>query len=294
MFDFRYHLVSLTAVFLALVIGILVGIGISGRGFVDQAERKRLNGDIADLRSQLEFEKTRSGELQRRERADRDVIGAAYPVLVQARLKEKRVAVLFVGSADQALGFSVGQAVRDAGGQVSRSRALRVPIDAAAVEKRLAAVPALAGYVGDAQLPNLGRDLGRELVQGRETPLWDALSGLLVEEQSGAPLLPADGVVVLRTAAPQQGPTAVFLAGLYAGLATAGVPAVGVEGAESDPSAVPVFARARLSTVDGIETPPGRLALVLLLAGGEPGNYGVEQTATDGILPPLEPLPAGG
>lgn len=294
MFDFRYHLVSLTAVFLALVIGILVGIGISGRGFVDQAERKRLNREIEELRTQLAAQTERAGALRRREQAEQDVVEASYPVLVEGRLAAKRIAVLFVGSNDQPFAFAVGRAARDAGGQVSRSRALRVPIDAAAVEKKLAAVPTLAGYVGDAQLPNLGRDLGRELVQGGETPLWDALAGVLVEEQSGAPLLPADGVVVLRTAAPQQGPTAVFLAGLYAGLATAGVPAVGVEGAESDPSAVPVFARARLSTVDGIETPPGRLALVLLLAGGEPGNYGVEQTATDGILPPLEPLPAGG
>ncbi len=294
MFDFRYHLVSLTAVFLALVIGILVGIGISGRGFVDQAERKRLNREIEELRTQLAAETERAGALRRRERAEQDVIEASYPVLVEGRLAAKRIAVLFVGSNDQPFAFAVGQAVRDAGGQVSRSRALRVPIAAAAVEKQLAAVPALAGYVGDAQLGNLGRDLGRELVQGRETPLWDALAGVLVEEQSGAPLLPADGVVVLRTATPQQGPTAVFLAGLYAGLATAGVPAVGVEGAEADPSAVPVFARARLSTVDGIETPPGRLALVLLLSGGEPGNYGVEQTASDGILPPLEPLPASG
>lgn len=294
MFDFRYHLVSLTAVFLALVIGILVGIGISGRGFVDQAERKSLNRQIEELRTQLAAETERAGALRRREQAEQDVVEASYPVLVEGRLAARRVAVLFVGSNDQSFAFAVGQAVRDAGGQVSRSRALRVPIDAAAVEKQLAAVPALAGYVGDAQLPNLGRDLGRELVQGLETPLWDALSGVLVEEQSGAPLLPADGVVVLRTAAPQQGPTAVFLAGLYAGLATAGVPAVGVEGAGADPSAVPVFARARLSTVDGIESPPGRLALVLLLAGGEPGNYGVEQTASDGILPPVEPLPAGG
>jgi len=293
-FDFRYHLVSLTAVFLALVIGILVGIGISGRGFVDQAERKRLNREIEQLRTQLAAERERSGTLEQREQAEQNVIETSYPVLVEGRLAAKRIAVLFVGSNDQPFAFAVGQAVRDAGGQVSRSRALRVPIDEAAIEKQLAAVPALAGYVGDAQLGNLGRDLGRELVQGRETPLWDALSGLLVEEQSGAPLLVANGVVVLRTAAPQQGPTAVFLAGLYSGLATAGVPAVGVEGAAADPSAVPVFARARLSTVDGIKTPPGRLALVLLLAGGEPGNYGVERTATDGILPPLEPLPANG
>ena len=49
MFDLRYHVASLTAVFLALVIGILVGIGISGRGFVDESERRRLNGEIAEL-----------------------------------------------------------------------------------------------------------------------------------------------------------------------------------------------------------------------------------------------------
>lgn len=294
MFDFRYHLVSLTAVFLALVIGILVGIGISGRGFVDQAERRRLNGEIDDLRAQLEAERARAGTLQRREASDQDVIEASYPVLVQGRLKEKRFAVLFVGSTDQSFGFAVGQAVRDAGGQVARRWALRVPIDPAAVEKKLRSVPALAGYVGDAHLADLGRDLGRELVQGGATPLWDALSSLLVEEEFGAARLKADGVVVLRTAAPQREPTAGFLAGLYAGLATAGVPAVGVEGSAAEPSAVPVYARARLSTVDGIDTPPGRLALVLLLAGGEPGHYGVAQTAADGILPPLEPLPAGG
>ena len=50
MFDLRYHVASLAAVFLALVIGILVGVGISGRGFIDDAERDRLNGEIAELR----------------------------------------------------------------------------------------------------------------------------------------------------------------------------------------------------------------------------------------------------
>jgi hypothetical protein len=39
LFDFRYHVASLAAVFLALVLGILVGVGISGRGLVDNSER---------------------------------------------------------------------------------------------------------------------------------------------------------------------------------------------------------------------------------------------------------------
>ena len=42
MFDLRYHVASLTAVFVALVIGILVGIGLSGKGFVNDAERANL------------------------------------------------------------------------------------------------------------------------------------------------------------------------------------------------------------------------------------------------------------
>ena len=39
-FDLRYHVASLAAVFIALVLGILVGVGISGRG-LDQGERAR-------------------------------------------------------------------------------------------------------------------------------------------------------------------------------------------------------------------------------------------------------------
>ena len=51
MFDLRYHVASLTAVFVALVIGILVGVGLSGKGFVNDAERTNLNNQIADLRT---------------------------------------------------------------------------------------------------------------------------------------------------------------------------------------------------------------------------------------------------
>ena len=54
MFDLRYHVASLAAVFLALIIGILVGVGISGKGFVSDSERKLFNERIADLKSRLD------------------------------------------------------------------------------------------------------------------------------------------------------------------------------------------------------------------------------------------------
>jgi hypothetical protein len=59
-------------------------------------------------------------------------------------------------------------------------------------------------------------------------------------------------------------------------------------------SAIPAFQRYRLSTVDGVDTPLGQLGMVLLLANADPGDYGTRDTAEDGILPPIEPLPPPG
>ena len=57
------------------------------------------------------------------------------------------------------------------------------------------------------------------------------------------------------------------------------MPAVGTEASGTSPSAIPAFALAGLSTVDSVDTSAGRLGLVLLLAGAEPGSYGVGETA---------------
>lgn len=291
MFDLRYHVASLAAVFLMLVVGILIGVGISGRGFVDDAERDRLNGDIAGLREEVDALNADLDELGRRQAAAEEFVDGAYPVLAENRLEGKSVAVLVLGSVDPNVEF-VRRALDDSGARLVRMRAVTLPLRLDAVESTLKARPELAGYVGDEQLGNLGRDLGRELAAGGQTPLWDALAAEIVEETSGDSVPPADGVVVLRTDEPQEGPTSRFLAGLYQGVGSTGVPAVGVEQSRVDESAIPVFQRYRLSTVDAIDTPLGRLALVLLLGDAEPGDYGIRDTAEDGILPPIEPLPA--
>ncbi len=293
MFDVRYHVASLAAVFLMLVVGILIGVGISGRGFVDDAERRVFNDRIAGLQEQVDAAKVTSDDFQRRQKAAQDFVASAYPVLVKGRLAGKNIAVAVIGSVEQGSFRFVESAIGDdAGGRVSRMRAMTVPLRLDAIEAVLADKPALGGYSGEQQLGNLGRDLGRELVAGRETPLWDALAGEIVEEQSGSLSDPVDGVVVIRPAEPQAGGTSRFLGGFYQGLGSTGVPVVGVEPSRVEQSAIPVYQRYGLSTVDGIESELGQLALVLLLGDADPGDYGVRDTAKSGILPPIEPLPA--
>jgi hypothetical protein len=95
---------------------------------------------------------------------------------------------------------------------------------------------------------------------------------------------------------PQSGATARFLAGFYAGLGSQGVPAVGVEMTRpGGKSAVEPFAKQDLATVDDVDSQAGRLAVALLLAGADPGQYGVKKSAHDGVLPPIPATaPAGG
>jgi hypothetical protein len=292
MFDFRYHVASLAAVFFALVIGILVGVALASHG-LGNTERKRLEEDLRRSESQADVLRTQVAALMNEGAADRAFVEGTYKSVMANRLKGKKIAVLFVGSSEKVRQSAITQALADAGaGTPLRMTFVKVPVDPAALGRKLATKPLLASYAAADQLKNLGHDLGQEFVAGTDTPLWLALQNMIVEEKAGPSRPPADGVVIVRTATPQTGSTAVFLKGLYAGLADVGVPVVGVARTNDPANAIKAFQRARFSTVDDIDTRIGRLALVALL--GDPtstGAFGTKKTA-QAQLPPIAPLPA--
>jgi hypothetical protein len=282
MFDLRYHVASLAAVFLALAVGILLGIGVADRGLIESTSERLLEARIADLERNLDAANAQIGELRGSDEAATVFAEEVYPTVVDGRLADKRIAVVFVGSVDAGLRDAIEDTLQDAGAPpVLRLRAFRVPLDEEAVRNR---------YGG--AIDELGRSLGTDFVDGGETPLWDRLSSVIVEERVGAITAPADAVVVARPAEPQRGATALFLRGFYAGLAAAGVPVVGIDVTTSTRPPIESFQRAGLSTVDHLDTEAGHLSLALLLAGAQPGNYGVGESADDGVLPPLDSAPA--
>jgi hypothetical protein len=292
MFDLRYHVASLAAVFFALIIGILVGVALASHGLGD-TERDRLQEDLR--RAQLRGDAAEA-DLDAREvtgRSEHAFVEKSYKVVMANRLKGARIAVLFIGSVNDDALQAIKAALRDAdAGTPLRTRAVQVPINPAALAQRLVNRPFLAAYAADDQLEELGHALGQEFTAGKETPLWNALESLIVEQKDGSEKLPADAIVVVRTVPAQIGATALFLNGLYSGIKDVGVPAVGVDLTEGDGSSIKAFKKARLSTVDDVDTAVGRLALVILLS--EPavtGDYGTKTTADDGPLPNVVPVP---
>ena len=294
MFDLRYHVASLAAVFLALVIGILVGVGISDRGLIDRAQRGLLEQRIEKLQSDLADARQQADHLAAQQRATQAFVTDTYPELMANRLHNKRIALLFLGPADGRVRANLEQALADAGasGWV-RVRALKLPLDVPQIDSTLTADPKLRRYVGDARLPALGKSLAEELASGGKAPLWTTLAEQIIAERAGSEKRAADGVIVVRTAGKQYDGTAAFLNGFYSGLIAAPVPVVGVETTDATQSTVRAFQRNGISSVDNVDEPIGRFALALLLSGARAGHYGVKASAKDGVLPPLDTAPRG-
>src|SRR5262245_4788385 len=154
-FDLRYHVTSLAAVFIALLIGILVGVALASHG-LGNSERKSLEDDVRRAQNRADALQATVDQLHKSSRADGTFVDSTYNALMTDRLKGKRVAVLFVGGVDRPIQSDIAAAIKDAGGRAAvRTYAVQVPIDPAAIDKRLANRPALAEYAGPDQLRNL-------------------------------------------------------------------------------------------------------------------------------------------
>src|SRR3712207_557749 len=123
MFDLRYHVASLAAVFVALLIGILVGVGLTGK--VDDAEKNELRRQIQVQEDELRIARQREANRAREDEAVAALVQHGTPRLLEDRLQGRRIGLLFIGSPDPEVRSSVSAALEDAGANdVTRMRAI--------------------------------------------------------------------------------------------------------------------------------------------------------------------------
>jgi hypothetical protein len=173
--NFRYHIVSLMAVFIALSVGIAVGVALSpavDSGLLRQAEQDRKQ--VTELRGELD---RRNAIETYRQAYDEQ---AGEPVMQDA-LRDVRVAVVTMPDAPGRVATDLAAAVATAGGTVVREVELRP--DAFDPERSEALTEALAGLAD--QIP-----LTAEMTQAQKvgTALARSIAAPQPEDRDGLAL----------------------------------------------------------------------------------------------------------
>jgi Copper transport outer membrane protein, MctB len=278
----RYHAASLAAVFLALAIGILIGVGFGDNVLTNTKKdlESSLTGDLEAARSrsdQLSGQLSRTNEFAQR----------VYPSLVGGQLKGQRIGVLALGGLDDALSGAIDDALAPTGGRLVAVAVVNEPPDRSGLANTLSDTRLSDLDDNEDSVEALGKGVGRQFVLGGT--LLDAAKSQLLSRASGH-FNGVDAVIVVRQQpddldAENRAATNRLESGLLDGIAATGVRVVGVEGSETDPSSISFFASHDLSTVDDVDLVAGQVAMVYALAGAE-GSFGVKESA-DRLLPDL-------
>jgi hypothetical protein len=287
LFTPRYHAISLVAVFLALGIGVLLGVALGEEGIVSGASRdleKSLRGDLDQARS-------RNADLRRELAQRRDYEDQIHPALVEDLLPEWRVGVVAMGRLPGGYISSIEDAIGPAGAKIESVSAVASPLP----------LGRIAGDLEDTKLRRLDRDndvlerlglrIGRGLVQGGE------LVGRLRQElfsTSRGDYNGLDAVVFVRDRDGLKGDEKsaqdAFENGFIDGMQDTETQVVGVEKMETDPSQVPFMRSHDIASVDDLDLAEGKVALVWALLGPD-GHYGRKPTAQRLLPPPPERAP---
>jgi hypothetical protein len=311
--DFRYHIVSLVAVFLAIALGIVIGTtALNGRVLDDLEEQ--VTGLQEDKRS---LEDAQQGLQERLDTGDlfEEAVG---PTLVADSLADSSVVLLLDGDdVDEDAVEAVSGLVEEAGGTVTGTirinDAYTDPGNDAALQSYVTG-PGLPTGVTLPETDDTGELVAAVLSQVLVTPpgvvpapdtaalsqVLAGLSALDVLTQDSPSVQPADHVVLLTDGALEDDDAQARLGSLVdlmAALDRAGSGAVvsGDAASAEENGLVGVIradpeVSALVSTVDNLDSASGRISTVLALSQEGEGTSGKYGTGED--TQPVPPVPA--
>jgi ketopantoate reductase len=281
MYNLRYHIASLVAVFLALAIGLVLGGLVVRQGAFDsqqralvtslQTEFNRLKKDNTNLKSSLSLQDAYAAQMT--------------DAWVAGRLSGRNFVVLTSGGKNEGLDAAV-TAIKTAGGTPAVVTILKPGLGLSTS----AIASATASVLGTASGTPTSADVAKSLVaewSGSKTarPLTTALvsSGAIkVAGLSGS----AVATQAIDIAAFDGDPDAAAL-DIAQAYAAAGMFALGAQPFGSDTGVAAAASARQMSAFDTLGTSAGKFTLVALFSGGQQGYY---STTARGATP-FPPVP---
>lgn len=287
--DYRYHLGSIVAIFVALLLGILIGIGLAPRPEDFTEIVSDLRKEYQDTRTQNQEELAQlSEELLESKAVGKEAVSA----VIANRLSGKRIALVMSHDLGHQFADNLHALLTQAGATVVSTTTFTRAFIAMpeSVRKKISAQLLLYPPQGTPFRSVIARAIARDLASSRSELITGLQKSGLLASSPGAnhasgidAVLLVGGMSRAADASPDQ-----IDAPLIAELKRLGVRVVGCEARGATLSCIPVYKAQGIPTVDHVDTLAGRLAVIFAL-GGADGNFGVKETA-DRLLPAIQPI----
>lgn len=301
MISFRYHLVSIIGIFLAVALGVVIG-------------TSALNGAVVgDLRRQVSDLKKSSADSADQNRAlqaqagNTDLLAQTFgSKIAGSALAKTPVVILGAPGASTGLKDAVAKAITSAGGKVTGRFQLSKNFNDPNRANDIRSLATSSAHPNDLQLPTTddpgllaGALLGYVLLgHGQATDLTQVLASFktldMLSPEGSATAAGKAVVIVAPGALPKNDPGATMLLSFATEFGTVGGATVvaGDQASANSNGLVGLVrgsdpAKKAVSTVDDITSALGQLTLSLTVAdavAGRDGNYGVA-TGADALLP---------
>jgi hypothetical protein len=265
--DLRYHLISLISVFLALAIGILLGVAMADRGVVSD----RMQAEITSIERQLDRQQREIGKQNEHIAEQEMMLERMSEVMIADSLKGEDVALVAGPYAEPDTYQAVESDLSEAGANITSIETLAVPdpteVSDGELTTREATTQLESGYA-----TNVARKVLGYTGEGAEFP------EIVVFVGGGEILDEAPPGTLRALKAVQRRIFEIWL--------DAGVRVVGAETSDAGRTDVPLFQNAGIPSVDYADEPAGRAALIQLAATDIEGSYGTKDTASGPFPPP--------
>lgn len=287
MFDIRYHIASLVAVFLALTVGILLGSVIVDKGvLVDQ--QKALVQSLEARQNDLQ-EKNRSLS---RENTLLEKFEEESQSVINDKLKEKRIAVIVTGDAPDEDHNDLRKILEKAGANTTiiSTKMFSEKFKNSGNRKKLSNLFPQEGLSKEELRMRVLGKLVLETVTPTDTAFLHELVSLGLIKVRSIENLPADQVVLFGGTRAGKSTVEDVDILLIQQIKELGMQVIGVENSDSKNSYIDAYQEQGISTIDNADQIVGKIALVFVLLGEEEGHYGIKSSA-EKLLPSLSSVP---
>lgn len=291
--DYRYHIASLVAVFIALGIGILVGSAVLGNEVIEERQKQladRLEVQLEELRQKNEAVQARANHLEIDNNIQKQFEKQVLPPMVAGKLTGKRLAIVETNS----YGFrdDLVNTLTMAGATVQSVTTVMDGFDLTNRKDRLVTELNLKNSSDEEMVKLLAKETARGILTGEKQALLNTLAQVDLIKLSGDYGVPVDGVIFIGGSQDESlVKTEIVDYPMIDYFLEQKLPVFGVEETNVTYSYMKTYQKKRISTVDNVETVPGQVSLVMTIAG-KPGHYGVKPTAKE-LLPPFDTTTGG-